>query len=80
MHGVTCGAQDEPFVGTWNGAELRFESTLRPNVNVTRRNGDCASGRTTYTLTRKADQSAFEGEGLRDGMSVPAQVRLSPST
>jgi hypothetical protein len=76
--GVTCGALDEPLAGTWDGKELRFESKVRPNVNVARMNGDCASGRVTYLLTRKPGQAKFEGEGQRDGMSIPVQVTLSP--
>jgi hypothetical protein len=76
--GVTCGAIDEPMVGTWDGTELRFESKVRPNVNTTRMNADCASGRVTYVLTRKPGQATFEGEANRDGMSTPVQVTLSP--
>jgi hypothetical protein len=76
--GVTCGAMDEPLVGNWDGTELRFESKVQANVNVQRLNGQCASGRITYVLTRKPGQAAFEGEARRDGMSSPAQVTLAP--
>ena len=76
--GVTCGALDEPLTGSWDGKELRLESKVRPNVNVARINGDCASGRVTYVLTRRSGQAKFEGEGQRDGMSIPVQVTLSP--
>jgi hypothetical protein len=76
--GVACGAQDEPMTGTWDGTELRLESKVRPNVNTTRMNGDCASGRVTYVLTRKPGQVKFEGEAMRDGLSTPVQVTLSP--
>jgi hypothetical protein len=76
--GVMCGAKDEPLVGSWDGSVLRFESKVRPNVNTTRMNGDCASGRVTYVLTRKPGQATFDGEANRDGMSTPVQVTLSP--
>jgi hypothetical protein len=76
--GVTCGALDEPLVGTWDGSVLRFESKVKPDVNTQRMNGDCASGRITYVLTRKPGQSSFEGEAVRDGMSAPVHVTLSP--
>jgi hypothetical protein len=76
--GVTCGAANEPLTGTWDGTELRFESQVRPNVNVQRANGDCGTGRISFVLTRKAGQATFEGESRRDGMSVPAQITLAP--
>ena len=76
--GVTCGALDEPLVETWDGTELRFESKVRPNVNVTRMNGDCGSGSVTYVLTRKPGETTFEGEARRDGTATPVQVTLAP--
>jgi hypothetical protein len=78
LRGVTCGAMDEPLKGTWDGSELRFESLVRPNVNATRSNGECASGRVTFTLVRKPGQTAFDGETHRDGLSFPGQVTLAP--
>ena len=76
--GVTCGAQNEPVTGTWDGTVLRMESKVYPNVNVQRPNGECGTGRVTYVLTRKPGQSAFEGEGVRDAMAIPVQVTLAP--
>lgn len=76
--GVVCGALDEPLSGTWDGTELRFDSQVRPNVNAQRPNGDCASGRITFVLTRKPGQQSFEGESRRDGAPAPAQISLSP--
>ena len=76
--GVVCGSQDEPLTGTWDGTELRFESLVRPNVNVTRPNGACGSGRVNFVLVRKPGQSKFEGESRRDGAPTPAQITLAP--
>jgi hypothetical protein len=73
--GVTCGTKDEPFSGTWDGTVLRFEVTVRANVNTTRRDGDC-SALAKYVLTRKPGQSAFEGEVSRAG--VTSRVQLAP--
>jgi hypothetical protein len=74
--GVVCGAMDEPLTGTWDGSELRFESQVRPNVNVARNNGDCGTGRITFVLTRKPGQPGFEGESHRD--TSTAQITLAP--
>jgi len=76
--GVACGALDEPLTGNWDGTELRFESTLRPNVNTQRQNLDCGTGRVTYILKRKAGTERYEGEFVRDGMDVRGQVSLAP--
>lgn len=76
--GGNCGALDEPLVGTWDGNELRIESRLRPNVNATRANADCGTGRTVTILTRKPGQTGFEGETRLDWTTVPSQVTLSP--
>lgn len=76
--GVVCGALDEPLTGTWDGTELRFESLVRPNVNVTRPNGDCGNGRIVFVLIRKPGQGAFEGESRREGSPNPVQITLSP--
>ncbi len=78
LRGVTCGAKDEPLSGTWDGTELRFESAVRPNVNVQRADGQCESGRTTFVLARKPGQTSFQGESRRDGMTTTSQVTLSP--
>lgn len=78
VRGVTCGALDEPLSGTWDGAELRFESRVRPNVNAQRMNGECGTGKTTFVLARKPGQDVFEGESRRDAMSVSSQIRLAP--
>ena len=79
VRGVTCGAQDEPLTGTWDGAQLRFESRVRPNVNAQQKDAQCASGKVAYVLRRKPGQQAFDGEFTRDGMSVPGQATLAPS-
>jgi hypothetical protein len=78
IRGVACGAQDEPLAGTWDGTELRFESKVRPNINVTRPSGDCGSGRIDFVLVRKPGQSSFEGESRRDGAATPTQITLAP--
>ena len=78
LRGITCGAQEEPLSGTWDGTELRMESQVRPNVNAQRANGECGTGRLTFKLTRKPGQASFEGEALRDASPVPSQVTLSP--
>jgi len=78
LRGVTCGALDEPLTGTWDGNELRMESQVRPNVNAQRTNGECGTGRVTFTLARKPGQSTFEGESQRDAAPVPSQVTLAP--
>lgn len=74
--GVVCGAMDEPLTGTWDGSELRFESQVRPNVNVARNNGNCGTGRITFVLTRKPGQTGFDGESHRDEST--AQITLAP--
>jgi hypothetical protein len=77
VRGVTCGAQDEPLTGTWDGVQLRFESQVRPNVNAQQKDAQCASGKVVYVLRRKPGQLAFDGEFTRDGMNVPGQATLS---
>ena len=78
LRGVTCGAQDEPLAGTWDGSELRFESLVRPNVNTQLQNGQCASGRVSFVLKRSPDGKSFQGESTRDGLSTPSQISLAP--
>jgi len=63
FRGVSCGAQDEPLKGTWDGSELRFESTHRPNVNAQRMDGQCGTGKVIYVLRRNPREKTFEGEG-----------------
>jgi hypothetical protein len=75
---VNCGALDEPFSGTWNGAELRIEARMRPNVNTMRNGGNCPSSNAVYTLRGAAGGNGFAGEVIMDGMTTPAQVMLSP--
>jgi len=50
----------------------------RSVVNARRTNGECGTGRVTFTLARKPGQSAFEGELQRDAAPVPSQVTLAP--
>ena len=71
-----CGALDEPFKGTWNGAELHFEATLRSNVNTQRSNMECPADATKFVLTRKPGQTGFEGEG--SASTGTFQVTLAP--
>lgn len=78
LRGVTCGAQDEPLAGTWDGSELRFDSLVRPNVNTQVQNGQCASGRVSFVLRRSPDTKSFQGESTRDGLSTPSQIVLAP--
>jgi hypothetical protein len=75
--GVNCGALDEPFVGTWDGTELRIETTHRANVNTQRPNGQCGSGRATYTLKRMPG-SKFEGQVQIEGSPAIATLALAP--
>lgn len=79
VRGVTCGAQDEPLIGTWDGVQLRFESQVRPNVNAQQKDAQCGSGKVSYVLRRKPGQQDFDGEFTRDGMSVPGQATLTPA-
>lgn len=76
--GVNCGALDEPFSGTWNGAELRIEARLRANVNTMRNGSSCPSTNAVYTLQRAAGGNGFAGQVIMEGMTAPAQVTLSP--
>ena len=79
IRGVTCGAQDEPLTGTWDGTQLRFDSQVRPNVNAQQKDAQCGSGKVAYVLRRKPGEQAFDGEFTRDGMGVPGQATLTPS-
>lgn len=78
FRGINCGAQDEPMQGTWDGTELRFQATLRPNVNAQRMGGQCGDGRATYVLRRKAGEKAFEGEGRFEGATNAVTITVSP--
>ena len=75
IRGVTCGAKDEPFTGTWDGSVLRFEALMRADVNTTRMGGDC-SAPAKIVLTRKPGQTAFEGETTRAGFT--SRLQLAP--
>lgn len=76
--GVTCGAQDEPLTGTWDGKELRVVTTHRANTNASRMNGQCGDGKTTYVLTRKPGEKTFEGEARSNYSSSVATISVSP--
>ena len=76
--GVGCGAQDEPFKGTWDGSELRIETIHRPNVNTQRMGGQCGTGRVTYALKRKPGEKTFEGEARLEGTSAVATMSVGP--
>lgn len=64
--GVNCGAKDEPIKATWDGSELVFEATVRPNVNAQRSNGQCHPGPTRFVLKRKPGEQNFEGEARNE--------------
>jgi hypothetical protein len=74
--GFNCGAQDEPFAGTWDGSELKFEATVRPNVNASRVNGTCPPGPTRFLLRRKPGETRFTGEAV--GSSATVTMTASP--
>lgn len=76
--GVTCGAQDEPLTGTWDGTELHFTSLLRANVNAQRMNGQCGDGKTTYVLRRKPGEASFEGDARASFTSAVPTISVSP--
>jgi len=78
FRGVNCGAQDEPFTGTWDGSELLVETVHRANVNTRRMGGQCSTGHATYLLRRKPGEKAFEGDGHFDGTSLVVTISLSP--
>ncbi len=71
-----CGALDEPFQGVWDGAELHFEATLRPNVNTQRSSMECPADATKFVLKRKPGQTSFEGEA--SASTGTFQVTLAP--
>ena len=71
-----CGALEEPFKGTWDGSELRFEATLRANANTQRSDMDCPADATKFVLVRKPGQTGFEGEA--SASSGTFQVTLAP--
>jgi hypothetical protein len=77
--GVTCGASAEPFEGTWDGQVLRFNSMLRPDVNVQRNGGQCGDGKVVGELQRKAGQQSFSGETRMASTGGTATVSVSPS-
>ena len=79
VNGRSCGAQDEPFRGTWDGTTLRFETTHRPNVNAMVKDGTCGSGQFTYVLRRKPGERTFEGELFLDGTTATGiTISMSP--
>ena len=78
-HGVSCGAADEPFEGTWDGQVLRFNSVLRPNVNTQRNGGQCGDGKIVGELQRKPGERSFSGETRLASLGASASVSMSPS-
>jgi hypothetical protein len=76
--GVSCGAQDEPFQGTWDGAELRIETMHWPDINTQRMGGQCGRRRATYVLKRRPGGKVFEGEARLDGTSAVATMSVTP--
>jgi hypothetical protein len=76
--GVSCGAQDEPLTGTWDGIELRFTAMLRANVNVQSMNGQCGEGQATFVLTRKRGERNFEGDARAAYTQAVPTISVSP--
>lgn len=60
--GVNCGAQDEPFEGTWDGNELRFGMRTYSNVNAQRSNGTCQADPYAIVLKRSPGSATLEGQ------------------
>jgi hypothetical protein len=75
---VTCGAQSEPFTGTWDGRELRINLVLRANVNVDRMNADCGDGKIAVVLTREAGEKSFEGDAHASYTPAVPSLTVSP--
>jgi hypothetical protein len=77
--GRGCGAKDEPFTGTWDGAELSFAFKARPDVNTQLVGATyCGEGLTRIVLRRKPGTRDFDGEGTLNDRSPPFQVTASP--
>ena len=74
----SCGALSEPFTGQWNGTELSFSVTLRPNVNTVNRDRDCGDGRLLVKLVRKPGATAFEGEATMPSRDTTATLSGAP--
>jgi len=74
--GVTCGAENEPLKGTWDGTSLSFAATLRANVNAQSMNGQC--GDATFVLTRKPGESNFTGEAHATYTQAVPTIAVSP--
>jgi hypothetical protein len=72
LHGVNCGAKDEPIQASWDGSELKFEAVLRANTNTQSMNGNCPAVPTRWVLRRKAGDPSFEGEGHVGSITVTA--------
>jgi hypothetical protein len=77
-HGVSCGAENEPLAGTWDGTELRVVAALHANVNTLRMGGQCDGAKVTYTLKRKPGGGEFEGDVRANTSSAVATIVLSP--
>jgi len=78
FRGRICGAQDEPFVGAWDGVVLRFETLHKANVNTQRMGGECGDGRVTYVLRRKPGDRSFDGEGKFESLGLLITISVSP--
>jgi hypothetical protein len=77
-HGVSCGAENEPLAGTWDGTELRVVAALHANVNTLRMGGQCDGAKVTYTLKPKPGTREFEGDVRANTSSAVATIVLSP--
>jgi hypothetical protein len=74
--GLTCGADGEPFTGSFDGRKLQLRSMLRENVNTRQPKGNC--GAMVADLMQGAD-GAFEGTAYSEvNPSAVVNVTLKP--
>jgi hypothetical protein len=74
--GNGCGAINEPFKGTFDGASLKFTSMSHANVNSRRANATC--GEDEYSVTRSPDGKSFQGK-FGDVGAARFDLMLKPS-
>ena len=77
-YGAFCGAKNEPMTGTFDGSELRINSSLRANTNTDRAGGQCGTGKAMWLLKKQPGRQLFEGEGELEGIPVKTRVYLNP--
>ena len=77
--GRGCGAQDQPFDGSWDGTELKFRFIARPNENVQVLNATtCGEGTTDVVLRRKPSGASFDGQANFNNGAAILDVTASP--